>query len=129
MTSGLRISDIAHSTGIGIQTKTKTMENKTIDNLIVCSLNCEGINHSKDFINNFLTDNACDILCLQETWTIDSNINILGNMSAIEICISNVNQWNVCQYTLFNIYMAVEYRFTLCTVLLFTITYRICVMD
>ena len=25
-------------------------------------------------------DNACDILCLQETWTIDSNINILGNI-------------------------------------------------
>ena len=48
--------------------------------LIVCSLNCEGINRSKDFINNFLTDNACDILCLQETWTIDSNINILGNI-------------------------------------------------
>ena len=38
------------------------MENKTTDNLIVCSLNCEGINHSKDFINNFLTDNACDYL-------------------------------------------------------------------
>ena len=80
MISGPRISDIARSTGIGIQTKTKTMENKTIDNLIVCSLNCEGINRSKDFINNFLTDNACDILCLQETWTIDSNINILGNI-------------------------------------------------
>ena len=64
MTSGRRISDIARSTGIGIQT-TKTMENKTMDNLIVCSLNCEGINRSKDFINNFLTDNACDILCLQ----------------------------------------------------------------
>ena len=79
MTSGRRISDIARSTGIGIQT-TKTMENKTMDNLIVCSLNCEGINRSKDFINNFLTDNACDILCLQETWTIDSNINILGNI-------------------------------------------------
>ena len=56
------------------------MENKTIDNLIVCSLNCEGINRSKYFINNFLTDNAFDILCLQETWTIDSNINILGNI-------------------------------------------------
>ena len=51
-----------------------------IDNIIVCSLNCEGINHSKDFINNLLTDNACDILCLQETWIIDSNINILGNI-------------------------------------------------
>ena len=56
------------------------MENKTIDNLIVCSLNCQGINRSKDFINNFLTDNACDILCLQETWTNYSNINILGNI-------------------------------------------------
>ena len=56
------------------------MENKTIDNVIVCSLNCEGINHSKDYSNNFLTDNSCDILCLQETWTIDSNINILGNI-------------------------------------------------
>ena len=40
--------------------------------LIVGFLNCEGINCSKDFINNFLT--------LQETWTIDSNINILGNI-------------------------------------------------
>ena len=78
MTSGRRISDIARSTGIGIQTTTKTMENKTIDNLIGCSLNCEGINRSKDVINNFLMDNACDILCLQETWTID--FNILGNI-------------------------------------------------
>ena len=56
------------------------MENKTIDNVIVCSLNCEGINCTKDFINNFLMDNVCDILCLQETWTIDSNINIFGNI-------------------------------------------------
>ena len=62
VTSVRRISDSARSTGIGIQTTTKTMENKTIDNLFVCSLNCEGINRSKDFINNFLTDNACDIL-------------------------------------------------------------------
>ena len=35
---------------------------------------------AKIVINNFLTDNACDILCLQETWTIDYNINILGNI-------------------------------------------------
>ena len=62
VTSGLRISDIVRSTGIRIQTTTKTMENKTIYYLIVCSLNCEGINHRKCFIHNFLTDKSCDII-------------------------------------------------------------------
>ena len=40
---------------------------------------CEEFNHSNDFIHNYLMDNSCDIICLQETWTIDYNINILGN--------------------------------------------------
>ena len=56
------------------------MENKTIDNLIVCSLKCEGINRSTNCIHNFLPDNSFDMLCLQKAWTIDSNINMLSNI-------------------------------------------------
>ena len=52
-----------------------------------------------------------------------------SNMSAIEICINICQPVKYLSVYLFNIYMAVEYRFTSCTVLLFPITYRICVVD
>ena len=48
-------------------------------NLVVCSLNCEGVRRSIDYIKHFLDTNNCDVLCLQETWTIDSNFFFLSN--------------------------------------------------
>ena len=46
------------------------------NNLVVCSLNCEGVRRSRDYIYYFLDINNWDVLCLQETWTIDSNLVI-----------------------------------------------------
>ena len=59
----------------------------------------------------------------------DTKLSLLRGVSAIEICISICQPLDCLLVYLFNIYMAVEYRFTSCTVLLFAITYRICVMD
>ena len=44
------------------------------NNIIICSLNCEGIRRSSNYICDILKSTSCDILCLQETWTMDSNL-------------------------------------------------------
>ena len=49
------------------------------NNIIICSLNCEGIRRSSDYICDILKSTSCDILCLQETWTMDSNLEHLFN--------------------------------------------------
>ena len=59
----------------------------------------------------------------------DTKFSLLRGVSAIETCISICKPVECLSVYLFNIYMAVGYRFTACTVLLFPITYRICVMD
>ena len=67
------------------------MENK-INNLVVCSLNCEGVHCSRDYIHNFLDSTSCDVLCLQETWTIDSNISMFSSIhnNYLFTCISGI---------------------------------------
>ncbi len=52
----------------------------TTDSLNIISFNCEGLNRTKDYINEFLTNNKSDIVGLQETWTIDQNLYQLGNI-------------------------------------------------
>ena len=42
--------------------------------LSIATLNCEGIRRSTDYIRNYLSINNCVILCLQETWHLDDNI-------------------------------------------------------
>ena len=59
----------------------------------------------------------------------DTNLSLLRGVSSIEMCISICQSLECLSVYLFNIYMAVEYGFTSCTVVLFPITYRICVMD
>ena len=46
----------------------------------IVSFNCEGIKRSKEFICDLLNSTKCHILCLQEIWLIDSNIDILNNI-------------------------------------------------
>ena len=48
---------------------------------IICSLNCEGLNRSFDYISSFLQNNNCDILCVQELWILECNIKALGALS------------------------------------------------
>ena len=45
------------------------------DILQLATYNCEGIVRSHDYINTFLSDTKCDILCVQETWHLDNNIH------------------------------------------------------
>ena len=59
----------------------------------------------------------------------DTKFSLLRGVSAIEIYISISQPLECLSVYLFNIYMAVEYRFTSCIVLLIPVTYRICVMD
>ena len=51
------------------------------DQLNICSLNCEGIKRSSDYISSFLNSNDCDILCLQEVWLLQCNIKELSTIS------------------------------------------------
>ena len=60
---------------------------------MVCSLNCEGLRRSRDYIRNFLDSTSCDVLCLQETWTIDSNISMFSSIhnNYLFTCISGID--------------------------------------
>ena len=78
------------------------MENK-INNLVVCSLNCEGVRRSRDYIHNFLDSTSCDVLCLQETWTIASNISMFSsiNNNYLFTCISGIIIIIIVQYPMY----------------------------
>ena len=68
------------------------MGNK-INNLVVCCLNCGGLRRSRDYIRNFLDSTSCDVLCLQEPWTIDSNISMFSSIrnNYLFTCISGID--------------------------------------
>ena len=46
----------------------------------ILSFNCEGVKNCMSYLSNLLKDTDCDILCLQETWTLDNTIDILGSI-------------------------------------------------
>ena len=52
-----------------------------MDNTIICSLNCEGLNRNSVFLSRVFLSNVsktykCDFLCLQELWLLDETIRI-----------------------------------------------------
>ena len=63
------------------------------DRLSIATLNCEGIRRSTDYIRNYLSINNCDILCLQETWHLDDNIQYFNKIHTdyLFTAISGVN--------------------------------------
>ena len=63
------------------------------DRLSIATLNCEGIRRFTDYIRNYLSINNCDILCLQETWHLDDNIQYFNKIYTdyLFIVISGVN--------------------------------------
>ena len=46
----------------------------------ICSLNCEGLSNAKPYIRHLIDSLACDILLLQETWLLESNLNQLNSL-------------------------------------------------
>ena len=46
----------------------------------ILSFNCEGVKRSKNFICGLLNTTDCNILCLQEIWTLDSTIDMLNTI-------------------------------------------------
>ena len=48
--------------------------------LLVGSYNCDGFTSSSTYLNMLLCDQNIDILCLQDTWLLDRNIDKLNNM-------------------------------------------------
>ena len=54
--------------GIDVQEEDRSTERK--NNIILF----EGIRRSSSYICDILKSTSCDILCLQETWTMDSNL-------------------------------------------------------
>ena len=53
-----------------------------MDNLLrIAIFNCEGIIRSHDYMHNYLNESSCDMLCLQETWHLDENINLFNTIN------------------------------------------------
>ena len=46
----------------------------------IFSYNCEGAVRNRDYLCKLLDDHSCDILCLQEIWTLDNTIHTLNNI-------------------------------------------------
>ena len=44
------------------------------------SYNCSGFNNSELYLKEFMSRNKCDVLCLQETWLLDGNMDKLSNI-------------------------------------------------
>ena len=49
-----------------------------MDKLLISTINCEGIKRSRDYLFNYLNDSACNILCVQESWHLDTNADIFS---------------------------------------------------
>ena len=49
-------------------------------NFSILSFNCEGVKSSRDYIYQLLHTTSCDILCLQEIWTLDNTIDFLATI-------------------------------------------------
>ena len=58
-----------------------------MDNTIICSLNCEGINRSKEFLSDILRIYKCDFICLQELCCLDETLHRVGSISTDQICL------------------------------------------
>ena len=58
-----------------------SMTNNNKEDLTIISYNCDGLNLSTCYIQQLLTDKKPDFLFLQETWLLDSQINLLGNIN------------------------------------------------
>ena len=50
--------------------------------LNIKSYNCEGVKRNRNYISSLLNSDKLDILCLQETWLLDSNICIIGELNS-----------------------------------------------
>ena len=48
--------------------------------LFIFSLNCEGINRSKEFLSELLRIYKCDFICLLELWCLDETLYRLGSI-------------------------------------------------
>jgi exonuclease III len=49
-------------------------------NITLCSYNCGGMNRGGDFMSQLLTDHSSDLVLLQETWLLESNLLELGRL-------------------------------------------------
>ena len=56
------------------------MNDQDAEQLTVVSFNCDGINNSAAFINDFLDSEHTDIICIQETWLLDADLSKLGRI-------------------------------------------------
>ena len=52
----------------------------TAGQLNMVSYNCSGFNNSELYLKEFVSLNKCDVLCLQETWLLDVNMDKLSNI-------------------------------------------------
>ena len=64
--------------------------------MIIMSFTCEGIRNCRDYIYYVLENTSCDILCLQETWTLDNTIDILGTIHENSAYIGVSNEQFIC---------------------------------
>ena len=51
-----------------------------MDKLHISTLNSEGLKRSRDYLHKYLNDSSCDILCVQESWHLDDNVNVFSTI-------------------------------------------------
>ena len=54
--------------------------NKSNEKVQIGSLNCDGFVWNKKYVYEFLSDSKTDILCVQETWLLDHQLNMLNTL-------------------------------------------------
>ena len=50
------------------------------DTLRIGTFNCEGLHRNKRYLHNLLQSLKLDIMCVQETWLLDCNMDTIGNV-------------------------------------------------
>ena len=53
----------------------------------ICTFNCSGFQNNKDYIKDLLEKEDCDILLLQETWLLESNLCLLNSLHSGYQCV------------------------------------------
>ena len=63
----------------------------TTSKFSICALNCEGFNRNSEYMHDVLSIQKPDVLCVQETWLLDSEIHKLNNVHSDYLAVAKSN--------------------------------------
>ena len=56
------------------------------EGMVICSFNCSGLNQSASYISDIIVKHEIDILCIQETWLLQSQVDRLKEKQREHLC-------------------------------------------